>query len=123
MAITLQAKTVEGRSPTCRYERFGLVSTRDVLVPFPDSLRRQRLRECLTMKLRALRRPEVWLHVPTRTNDNKRVRFARVSFWTRHRILKQVSSPCTAMVPRRGDSKRRHSVLLHEEGRQFETNE
>lgn len=38
-------------------------------------------------------------------------------------MQKQVSSTCTALVPRRGESKRRHSVLLHEEGRQFETNE
>src|SRR5882724_7206733 len=86
MAITLHAKTVEGRSPTCRYERFGLVSTCGVLVPFPDSLRRRCLRECLAMKLRALRWPEVRLHVPPRHKDNKRVRFARV-FFGRNRVF------------------------------------
>jgi hypothetical protein len=82
------------------------------------------------MKLRALRRPEIRLHAPPPHNANKRVRFARVFFgrnrvffWTQHRILKQVSSTYTALMPRRGDSKGSHSVLLHEEGRQFETNE
>src|SRR5882672_4050462 len=104
MAMTLHAKAVEGRSPTCRFGRFGLVSTCGVLVPFADSLRRRCLRECLAMKLRALRRPEVRLHVSPRHNDNKRVRFARVLFWAQDTIQKEVSSTvqlwCAAEVTR-----------------------
>lgn len=55
ITATPDATTAGHRSPTCRYERFALSGTFDVLVSLPDLLRHRCLRECLAMKLRGPR--------------------------------------------------------------------